>query len=146
LIAATTVYYGVDSVIQDGSLAWSWPELLRWWLASVVCGSVLGTVGAYDRRPGVLGLLTGLTIPIGATVQMVVDPPGPGGQIATPAESWARLIVLTAAAVGAAAVIARFGLGERQRRRDPKAPEPGDALGFATGVASGPNASSAPPS
>jgi hypothetical protein len=39
---------------------------------------------------------------------MVVHPPGTPGTIATPAESWARLIVLSAAAVGAAAVVARF--------------------------------------
>jgi hypothetical protein len=131
LLAATTVYYGTDSVIGDDPLAWYWPELLRWWLASLVGGSVLGAIGAFGRRPGVLGLLAGLTIPIGATVQMIVSPPGPGGQLATPAENWARLIVLATAAVGAAAVITRFGLGERRRRRDPTAPEPGDALSFA---------------
>jgi len=131
LLAATTVYYGTDSIIGDDPLAWYWPELLRWWLASLVGGSALGTIGAFGRRPGVLGLLAGLTIPIGATAQMIVSPPGPEGQLATPAESWARLIVLATAAVWAAAVITRFGLGERRRRRDPKAPEPGDALSFA---------------
>jgi hypothetical protein len=76
----------------------------------------------------VLALLAGLMIPIGATVQMIVRPPGPVGQIATPAENWARLVVLVAAAVCAAAVITRFGLGERQRRRAPMAPEAGDGL------------------
>jgi hypothetical protein len=125
LLAATTVYYGVDSVLGDGSLAWYWPELLRWWFASVVCGSVLGTVGAYGRRPGVLGLLAGLTIPIGATTQMIVHPPGPGGPMATPAESWARLLVVAAAAVGAAAVITRFGLGRAAAPQRSEAPEPG---------------------
>jgi hypothetical protein len=124
LLAATTVYYGTDSIIGDDPLAWYWPELTRWWLASVVGGSALGTIGAFGRRPGVLGLLAGSTIPIGATVQMIVSPPGPGGQFVTPAESWARLIVLATAAAGAAAVVTRFGLGERRRRRALEAPEP----------------------
>jgi hypothetical protein len=38
------------------------------------------------------------------------------------------VIVLAMAAVGATAVIARFGLGERQRRGDPKPPDQGDAV------------------
>jgi hypothetical protein len=109
LLAATTAYYATDSIIGDDALGWYGPELVRWWLASVVSGSVLGTIGAYGRRPGALGLLAGLTIPIGATAQMIVSPPGPGGQFATPAENWARLIVLATAAVSAAALITRFG-------------------------------------
>jgi hypothetical protein len=117
LLAATTVYYAVDSIAGGDTVAWYWPELLRWWSASVVFGSVLGAVGSFARRPGVVGLLAALTIPFGATAQMILDAPGPGGPIpTTPAESWARLIVLAVAAVGAAAVVARFGLGERQRR------------------------------
>lgn len=51
LIAATTVYYGVDSIVGEGQFAWYWPELVRWWLASVVCGSVLGTVGGTAGGP-----------------------------------------------------------------------------------------------
>jgi hypothetical protein len=128
LLAATTVYYGTDTLIGDDALALYWPELLRWWLASAVAGSVLGAIGAYGRRPGAVGLLAGLTIPIGATVQMIVSPPGPGGQLATPAEKWARLIVLATAGACAVAVSTRFAFGARQRPRDPKAPEAGDAV------------------
>lgn len=115
LIAATSAYFGMDSIIREEPFAWYWPELLRWWLASVVFGPGLGAVGAYMRRPGVRGLLAGLTVPAGATVQMLVLPPGAETPIETPAMKWARLIVVAAAAVGAAVVLTRF-FAERRRR------------------------------
>ncbi|MFB7289742.1 hypothetical protein [Actinacidiphila glaucinigra] len=37
----------------------------------------LGMTGAAVRRPGLLGLLAALTVPVGAAVQMVVLPPRP---------------------------------------------------------------------
>jgi hypothetical protein len=128
LIAATTVYYGTDSIVRQEPLALYWSEMFRWWLASLIVGSALGGVGAYVGRPGLLGLFAGLTIPVVATVQMIVLPPGAGGPVVTPAMSWARLLVLVAAAVGAAAVIIRFLLAERRRRRDRNVPVIGSAI------------------
>ena len=78
LLAATTAYYALDSVLREEPFALYWPELQRWWLASVACGPALGAVGAYVGRGGVRGLLAGLVVPVGALVQMVVSRPGPG--------------------------------------------------------------------
>jgi hypothetical protein len=116
LTAATTAYYGMDSIVRQEPLAWYGPEMLRWWLASVVCGPALGAIGAYARRPGLVGLLAGLAIPVGAAVQMIVLPPAGGSPIETAPESWARLVVVGAASAAAAVVVARFVLVESRRR------------------------------
>ncbi|HEV7639698.1 MAG TPA: hypothetical protein VGO39_02380 [Gaiellaceae bacterium] len=116
LIAAAAGYYGLDSILRHEPFAGYWPELRLWWVASVVCGSALGAVGAYVGRPGVTGLLAGLTVPVGAAVQMVLRPLGPVGLTVTPAMNWARLIVWTAAAAGVAVVVIRFVAAEQFRR------------------------------
>ena len=117
LLAATTAYFGMDSALLEGPrgmFAGFWGEMRFWWLASVVLGPPLGAVGAGVGRPGVVGLLAGLTVPVGATVQTIWLPSGP---TATPAEHWARAIVLVAAAAAAGVVIARFGTRPRQGSR-----------------------------
>ncbi len=105
LLAATTAYYGMDSVLLEETFAGYWHETRFFWLASVVLGSPLGVVGASIGRPGVIGLLAGLTLPVGATVQTIwlTDDP-----MMTTAANWARVIVWVAAAVGAGVVITRF--------------------------------------
>ena len=106
LLAATTAYYGTHSVLRQEPFVWYWREmLLLWWPASVVLGPALGAVGASIGRPGVVGLLAGLTLPVGATAQTIwlYEP-----MVATPAEDCARVIVWVAAAAGAGVVIARF--------------------------------------
>jgi hypothetical protein len=113
LIAAATAYYGMDSILRQEPFAGYWPELGRWWLVSVVCGSALGAVGAYVGRAGVFGLLAGLTVPVGAVVQMILLPPGSGDPEAM---KWARLIVWAAATTGAAVVVGRFIAGLRGQR------------------------------
>ena len=115
LLAATTSYYGVDSLLREEPLASYWGEMLLWWSASVVLGSALGAVGASIGRPGVIGLLAGLTVPVGAAVQTIWLPSSPPA--ATPAETWARTIVLVAAAVGTGIVIARFAARSRPSPR-----------------------------
>ncbi|HEV7933387.1 MAG TPA: hypothetical protein VGP70_13900 [Actinomadura sp.] len=107
LIAATTAYYCIDCILLKEPLAWHWPEMLQWWLASVVFGSALGAVGASIKQPGVLGLLAGLTLPAGAIVQMVFLPPG-WGLIVHPAAIWVRVIVWVAATVSIGVIITRF--------------------------------------
>lgn len=117
LIAATTTYYGLDSVLRGEPLALYRAEMLLWCVVSLVIGSALGVVGASIRRPGVIGLIAGLTVPVGAAVQMAVLPPGFNGYIANPEAVWARLIVWVAAALSVAIVMNRF-LAERFQRSE----------------------------
>ena len=100
LLAATTAYYALDSVLRDEPFGLYQQELHRWWLASAVCGPLLGVVGAYVERPGARGLLAALTVPAGALVQMVVHPPGAGNLIVTPETRLAQAIVLAASGAG----------------------------------------------
>lgn len=96
--------------------------MLVWWLASVVFGSVLGAVGASVRRPGVIGLFAGLTVPVGAIVQMIFLPPG-WGLIVHPSAIWARVIVSVAATVSIAFIVTRFLAAERRRGSETNARE-----------------------
>jgi hypothetical protein len=107
LIAATAAYACMDSVLREEPLDWYWRNTLFWWLASVVFGPVLGAVGASIRRPGVIGLLAGLTVPVGAIVQMIFQPPG-WGLIVHPAAIWARVIVWVAATLSIGVIVTRF--------------------------------------
>lgn len=106
LLAATTTYYGMDSILREEPFAGYWGEMLFFWMMSVVSGPALGVVGASIRRPGVIGLLAGLTVPVGATVEMIWLEPDP--LVSDPALELARVIVWVAAAMGAGAFIARF--------------------------------------
>ena len=114
LLAATTAYYALDSVLRDEPFGLYQLELYRWWLASVVCGPLLGAVGAYVDRPGARGLLAALAVPAGALAQMVVHPPGAGNLIVTPETRLAQAILLVAGGAVASAALARF-LAERRR-------------------------------
>src|SRR5690606_27075548 len=69
LIAATAAYFVMDSVLRGDPLLQF--EVLVWWVASLIFGAPLGVIGAGIRRPGAIGLLAALTVPIGATVQMI---------------------------------------------------------------------------
>ncbi|GAB2647705.1 hypothetical protein GCM10027068_28940 [Prescottella soli] len=117
LISATTVYYLSDSILREEPLALYGPELVQWSIAAAVLGLPLGAVGASINDAGVIGLLAGLTVPVGAAVQMLVLPPSTGASAANPAAAWAQGIVFAAAAVAAAVVTARFVADSRRRRR-----------------------------
>jgi len=108
LLAATTAYFALDSVFLEEPFTMGSAAVRYWLVASVLCGSVLGVVGACVNRPGLVGLLAGLTVPVGAAVQMIIRPPGSDPMSLTGADGWARLIVWAAAAVGAAVVIDRY--------------------------------------
>jgi hypothetical protein len=71
LLATTTSYYIVDSILRQESFASYWYEMRVWWVASVAFGSVLGAVGAAIRCPGLTGLLARLVVPVGAAAEMV---------------------------------------------------------------------------
>lgn len=102
LIAATAAYYVTDAFALQETLAGFESDLVVWWTASVLFGTVLGVVGASIRRPGPVGLLAALTVPVGAALQMILMPPRPHMTM-TPAIILAEVTVWTAAAVGAAA-------------------------------------------
>ncbi|WP_245658233.1 hypothetical protein [Microtetraspora malaysiensis] len=108
LLAATAAYGIVDGIRNGGQLS----ESPVWWVASVVLGAPLGAVGACAKRPGVIGLLARLTVPVGAAVQMAVLPPGRNEVVQT----IGRTVVWTAAAVSVGLVVVRFLLVERRRR------------------------------
>lgn len=71
LLATTTAYYVLDSVLRQESFASYWYEMRVWWGASLVLGSVLGFVGASTWRPGLTGFLARLLVPVGAAAEMV---------------------------------------------------------------------------
>ncbi|MFH8518440.1 hypothetical protein ACH4CE_25810 [Streptomyces gelaticus] len=107
LIAATAAYYAMDALVRDEPLTLYWPEMLMWWAASVLFGSVLGVVGAAVERPGVTGLLAGLTVPVGGAVQLIALPPRPGVAFARET-ALAEALIWTALAAGASWAVYRF--------------------------------------
>ena len=108
LVAATTAYYRMDAVLLAEPLSMQSATVRHWLAASVLCGSVLGALGASIGRPGLAGLLAGLTVPVGASLQMIVRPPGSDPISLTGADGWARLIVWAGAAAGAVVVVGRY--------------------------------------
>ncbi len=116
-LPATAAYFVTESILLEG-LEWIsaglWYEMYIWWLVSVVFGLPLGVVGAAIRHPGIIGLVAGLTVPVGATVQMIWLSGAPPE--ADPALDLARMIVWAAAAAGAGVVLVRFGASAKGRR------------------------------
>ncbi|MEV1168885.1 hypothetical protein [Nonomuraea sp. NPDC049784] len=111
LLAATAAYSIVDTIRSGGQFPWYESESV-WWFASFIFGGPLGCVGACVRRPGAIGLLARLTVPVGAAVQMVMLPPGRNEVIA----AIGKTVVWLAAAVSIGFVVVRFLLVERRRR------------------------------
>ena len=116
LLAMTTAYYGTDSVLRGEPFAMYLAELQLWAVAALLLGSVLGVVGASIRRSGVVGLLAGLTVPVGAALEMLWLPRWPAGPTAPAALDEIRIAVLTGAVLTASAVIT-----SHVRRREPVA-------------------------
>jgi hypothetical protein len=107
LVAATVAYYVTDSLVLGDPLALYATELVMWSVAGLVLGSVLGVVGAAIRRPGVIGLLAALTVPVGAAAQVVVVPSRPH-LTATPAIVVAEVVVWAVVVLGACWAVLRF--------------------------------------
>jgi hypothetical protein len=116
LAAATAAYYGMDSVLRHEAFSLMWYQLRFWWAASAVLGLVLGAVGSRIGRPGLTGLLAGLTVPIGAAVEAALLPHYPGGSAAAIALDWARLFIRAAAGTSAAVVLIQAAVTRRRRR------------------------------
>jgi hypothetical protein len=102
LFAATGAYYVTDAFVSGAGT-----DMVAWWVVGLPFGVVLGAVGATIRRPGLIGLLAALTVPVGAAVQMVVLPPRPHLTL-TPAIVLAEVVVWTAAGFGAGLAVYRF--------------------------------------
>jgi hypothetical protein len=102
LIGATVAYYVTDAFVWGAGM-----DMVVWLVVGVPFGLVLGVVGAAIRRPGLIGLLAALTVPVGAAVQMVVLPPRPHLTL-TPAIVLAEVIVWTASVLGAGWAVYRF--------------------------------------
>ncbi|OUC97058.1 hypothetical protein [Streptosporangium minutum] len=111
LLAATAVYYAVDTIVHDVPLSSYGYETLYWWAATVLLGPILGAIGACARQPGAIGVLAQVTVPVGAAVQMFVMPPG-RNEVITTIGQW---VVWTMATVTIGMVAVRF-LGVRRRR------------------------------
>jgi hypothetical protein len=114
LVCATTVYYGTD-LLFDGGAWWGW--VTRYWLiGSVLLGPPLGVVGALIRRPGAIGAVAALVVPVGAALQMALLPPPSESRMAEPVR-WSVWIA-TVVAIG---LIARSS-GPRGRVASPVEP------------------------
>jgi hypothetical protein len=112
LIAASVAYNVTDAFVLGAPLALFATETLVWSAAGLLFGLVLGVVGAAMRRPGLIGLLAALTVPVGAAVQMVVMPPRPHLTL-TPAIVLAEVIVWTCSVLGAGWAVYRFWAARR---------------------------------
>ncbi|WP_131737085.1 hypothetical protein [Actinomadura roseirufa] len=121
LTAATAAYYRVDSYLLEEPFAWHQGLMVFWWTVGLVTGLVLGAVGAAARRTGTIGLLTGLTVPVGALLQMAVMPPG-FGPTENPEAVWALVIVCVGATAAAAFVFLRFFRGAAPGEPSPDPP------------------------
>jgi Family of unknown function (DUF6518) len=109
LIATTTAYYLLDAVLRDESVGLYQAEMLYWWLAAIVVGPVLGVIGVTSRRPGALGLLARLTVPVGAIVEMLWQPRTPSSELVRVAGmDWVRPITCAVAAIAIGVLIVAY--------------------------------------
>ncbi|WP_229073507.1 DUF6518 family protein [Actinoplanes sp. DH11] len=116
LLAATMVYDALEALLQDGTTG-GWRQQF-WLAASVLAGPFLGAAGAATRRPGPVGVVAALVVPVGAALNMIVLPPAPDSRMAVPV----TLTVWAAAALAAVVVLAR-GVRARSPHPDPAAAE-----------------------
>ncbi|MET9878745.1 hypothetical protein ABZZ36_29535 [Actinacidiphila glaucinigra] len=107
LAVVAAAYYAMDHHLVDAG-----SDVLIRAVVGVLFGPFLGMTGAAVRRPGLLGLLAALTVPVGGAVRMVVLPPRPHVTV-TPAIAVAAALVRTAAAAWA---LHRFLAGRRAVR------------------------------
>jgi hypothetical protein len=132
LVAAVVGYYAFGVLAGDRTdvgFAGVSGAVRMWALLAVVVGPVLGLAGALVRRPGLIGLVAALVVPVGVVVEMVGLHRLSGQTFAVdPALAWAQAMMVAAAVLGAgSALVFRFrqpanhprdGLGTAVIRRD----------------------------
>lgn len=120
LIAASASYFCSDAALRGERL--SLVEVGVWAAVGLVLGPPLGAVGDRIRETDVWGVLAGLTVPVGAAVQMLVLPPGlarapNGGWVPNTEADLARHVVWGLAALASIVVLARTAIAGRLLRR-----------------------------
>ncbi|MFF7216129.1 hypothetical protein ACFZAU_37305 [Streptomyces sp. NPDC008238] len=108
LFSATVGYFVTESAAGTDAMS----AIVVWLAVCVFLGPALGVIGAAIRRPGLVGLLAALVVPVGAATQMVVLPPRPHLTV-TPGILAAEIIVWAGAVLGAAWALRRFWVTRR---------------------------------
>lgn len=86
-------FYVVAARLHDLPLSAYAPRIAFWWAVALVCCAPLGFAGTLLRRPGAVGLLARLVVPVGALAEAVLHPPG------GPAVRWTLALLGLAGAV-----------------------------------------------
>ncbi len=130
LVAAVAGYYAFGVLAGDRTyvgFAGVSGAVRVWALLAVVVGPILGLAGALVRRPGVVGLVALLVVPIGIVVEMLGLRRLTGETFAVdPALAWAQAVMVAAAVLGAGSALvvrlrqptSRVSLGTTGTRRD----------------------------
>jgi hypothetical protein len=113
LVAAVVGYYAFGVLAGDRTdvgIAGVSGAVRMWALLAVVVGPVLGLAGALVHRPGAVGLIAVLVVPVGVVVEMVGLRRLSGETFAVdPALAWAQAgMVVGAILWGCAAVVVRL--------------------------------------
>ncbi|PRX97883.1 hypothetical protein CLV72_105235 [Allonocardiopsis opalescens] len=113
LLAASVAYYASDAVLRPEPFG-LFDQGRPWLAVSLVLGPGLGAVGALAARSGWVGLLAGLTVPVGAVTETVLLPRGNGVLAAAPLMAGIQICVVAAAVAAAALLSARFAATRRR--------------------------------
>ena len=127
LVAAVVGYYAFGVLAGDRAgvgFAGVSAAVRMWALLAVVVGPALGLAGALVRRPGLVGFVAVLVVPIGIVVEMLGIRRLNGVTFdVDPALAWAQAMMVAAAVLGAGSALVL-------RLRQP-ASQPRDVLGTA---------------
>lgn len=99
------VVFGDRVAVASGGLTGA---VLFWLVSAVIAGPVLGAIGSWMRRPGLLGLTSALVVPAGTMVEMLVVRSLDGDTFRIdPWQAWTQVGLVFAAGIGAAAALVR---------------------------------------
>lgn len=71
-----SAFYVVAAPLHDLPLSACAPRIAFWWAVALVCCAPLGFAGTLLHRPGTVGLLVRLVVPLGAVAEALLHPPG----------------------------------------------------------------------